>query len=134
MYLAQVEKGHLGNGVALSFFRAQECLHNAAIALYTFTDRVGFLVVLRGGLGAGREARAFFLRDQWMKPGPAASFGLENYFEVLLDATIGQHVVLILSSLSGDTIVASGLNTGASLRCPDGVEYPYSKYKVQKFL
>lgn len=69
-----------------------------------------------------------------MKPGPAARFGLENNFEMLLDATIGQQIIVILSSLSGDTILVSGINTGTSLRSSEGVEYPYSKFKVQKFL
>lgn len=66
--------------------------------------------------------------------GPAATAGpSDNYFEGLLNETRGKFVRLLLRTLEGREIIVEGVNEGTHLR-GDGVTYPYSTFKVAKFL
>ena len=69
-----------------------------------------------------------------MEPGPAAQFGPENHYDMLLDALVGTRLILLLLAPNGEHVRVSGINRGEHLEDVNGVTYTYATYKVQRFL
>lgn len=66
--------------------------------------------------------------------GPAAKSGPTTNYDKMLDALVGTRLVMILLAPTGEQIRAIGINRGDHLDGDNGVQYPYTSYKVQSFL